>query len=94
MNLRQLAFQILPVAPQHCLRLHVRIMDEHVIADHTNPPITTIAMPLYKMGVAAVEMLLDAIEGRQPVRNLMIEEEPRVVRRTSSAPPRTARVDG
>ena len=63
-------------------------MDEHVIADHTNPPITTIAMPLYKMGVAAVEMLLDAIEGRQPVRNLMIEEEPRVVRRASSAPPR------
>jgi len=70
-------------------------MDEHVIADHTNPPITTIAMPLYKMGVAAVEMLLDAIEGRQPVRNLMIEEEPRVVRRASSAaPPRPGQVEG
>lgn len=63
-------------------------MDEHFIADHTDPPITTIAMPLYKMGVAAVEMLLDAIEGRQPVRDLMIDEAPRVVRRASSAPPR------
>jgi DNA-binding LacI/PurR family transcriptional regulator len=62
-------------------------MDEHVIAEHTNPPMTTIATPLYQMGVAAVTMLIDAIEGRQPVRNLMIDEAPRLVRRASSAAP-------
>jgi hypothetical protein len=28
-------------------------MDEHVIADHMNLPITTIAMRLYKVGVTA-----------------------------------------
>jgi LacI family transcriptional regulator len=63
-------------------------MDEHVIAEHANPPITTIAMPLYKMGVVAVGMLLDAIERGRPVRHVMIGEEPRVVSRASSAPPR------
>jgi hypothetical protein len=30
MDLRQLAFQVRAVAPQHGLRLHVRIMDKHV----------------------------------------------------------------
>jgi LacI family transcriptional regulator len=63
------------------------VMDEHVIAEHTNPPMTTIAMPLYKMGVAAVEMLVGAIEGRQAVGSLMIDDRPRLVRRSSSAPP-------
>jgi hypothetical protein len=30
MDLRQLAFQVRAVTPQHDLRLHVRIMDKHV----------------------------------------------------------------
>jgi len=62
-------------------------MDEHIVAEHANPPITTIAMPLYRMGVVAVGMLLDAIDRRQPVRHVMIDEQPRLVTRASSGPP-------
>lgn len=62
-------------------------MDEHIIAEHTNPPFTTIAMPHYRMGVVAVEMLLDAIVGDRPIRHVMIDEQPTVVPRASTAPP-------
>lgn len=67
--------------------ISVVAMDEHMVAEHANPPITTVAMPLYEMGVLAVQMLIDAIEREQPVRHVMIQQEPRIIQRASTGPP-------
>ncbi|HEY8870515.1 MAG TPA: LacI family DNA-binding transcriptional regulator [Candidatus Limnocylindrales bacterium] len=67
--------------------MSVVAMDEHIVAEHANPPITTVVMPLYEMGELAVRMLIDAIEREQPVRHVMIQQEPRIIQRASTGPP-------
>jgi LacI family transcriptional regulator len=61
--------------------------NDHPIAEHLAPPLTTVRMPNLTMGREAVHMLLDALDG-QPVRDLMIDERPEVVIRASTARPR------
>jgi LacI family transcriptional regulator len=65
--------------------MSVITMDDHVVAAHTAPPLTSVRMPFYKMGVEAVRMLIDAIEGR-PVGHRVVDEAPRVIVRESTAP--------
>jgi LacI family transcriptional regulator len=60
--------------------------NDHPFAAHTAPPLTTVRMPNVRMGEQAVEMLLAAVAG-QPVHDLVIEDPPELVIRSSTAPP-------
>ncbi|MGN9842224.1 LacI family DNA-binding transcriptional regulator [Nonomuraea sp. H19] len=61
--------------------------DDLPIAGHLSPPLTTVAMPLYELGAAAVDALVAAIEG-SPVGDVVVPTEARLMRRGSTAPPR------
>ena len=65
--------------------------NDHPIAEHLAPPLTTVRMPNLEMGQEAVGMLVGAIEG-QPVQDVMITQAPQVVVRASTAPPMGQRV--
>jgi LacI family transcriptional regulator len=64
--------------------------NDHPIAEHLAPPLSTVRMPNLTMGRAAVHMLLAALEGRA-VRDLMVEESPEVIVRASTAAPASTR---
>ncbi len=60
--------------------------DELTLAAHTAPPLTTIHMPVTRMGEVATHMLLGAVAG-EPVSDIVLPDEPRLVIRASTAPP-------
>lgn len=60
--------------------------NDHPIAEHLAPPLTTVRMPNLEMGEQAVRMLEGAIKGL-PVGDVMISHAPRVIVRGSTAPP-------
>jgi LacI family transcriptional regulator len=60
--------------------------NDHPLAAHTAPPLTTVRMPNVRMGAEAVGMLLAAMAG-EPVRDLVIEDPPELIVRASTAPP-------
>jgi len=60
--------------------------NDHPLAAHLSPPLTTIRMANFEMGQTAVEMLLGAIEGRG-VQDVMLPDSPRLILRASTAPP-------
>lgn len=66
--------------------LSVIVSDELALAAHTNPPLTTVWMPVTRMGEVATRMLLDAL-ARRPVADVVVPDEPRLVVRASTAPP-------
>lgn len=57
--------------------------NDHPIAEHLAPPLTTVRMPNLAMGEEAVRMLLGALDGL-PVHDLIIGEEPRLIVRAST----------
>lgn len=61
--------------------------DDPEWAPLTDPPLTTLAQPTYEMGVEAVGLLLDRIEGEQDGRTRRVLLEPWLVVRESTAPP-------
>lgn len=61
-------------------------MDEHPLAAHTAPPLTTVAMPLGEMGRHAAEMLIGALNGGQ-LGHEMVATSPVVIARDSTRPP-------
>ena len=61
--------------------------NDHPIAEHVDPPLSTVRMPNLAMGRASVEMLLRALDGI-PVEDVMIKEAPRLIVRASTAAPR------
>ncbi|MFE2500039.1 LacI family DNA-binding transcriptional regulator [Streptomyces scopuliridis] len=61
--------------------------DDLPIAGHLHPPLTTVAMPLHELGVAAVDALVAAMEGAPP-SDVVVPTEPRLIARGSTAPPR------
>jgi DNA-binding LacI/PurR family transcriptional regulator len=65
----------------------VIVSDELSLAAHTAPPLTTVDMPVTRMGEVAARMLLGAVAG-EAVSDIMLPEEPRLVVRASTAPPR------
>ena len=67
--------------------LSVIVSDELTLAAHTAPPLTTVDMPVTRMGEVATHMLLKAVAG-EPVSNIVLPDEPRLVIRASTAPPR------
>ncbi len=66
--------------------LSVIAFNDHSLAAHLSPPLTTIRMPNFRMGQEAVQMLLRALEGEPPT-DVMLEDEPELVMRDSTAPP-------
>lgn len=60
--------------------------DDLPVAAHLHPPLTTVAMPLYELGTAAVDALVATIEGR-PVGDVLVPTEPQLVLRGSTARP-------
>lgn len=60
--------------------------NDHEIAAHLEPPLTTVRMPNFRMGEEAVRLLLAASSG--PARDLMLAESPEIVVRGSTASPR------
>jgi LacI family transcriptional regulator len=64
--------------------MSVIAFNDHELAAHLDPPLTTVRMPNFEMGAEAVELLLEAIDG-QPQRDLMIEIPPEVIVRGSTA---------
>lgn len=58
----------------------------HPLAAHLSPPLTRIRMSNHRMGMEAVRMLLDAVDGK-PVHDLMIDDKPEIVIRSSTASP-------
>lgn len=68
--------------------MSVVVMDEHFIAEHASPPLTTVQLPLFEVGCEAVRMLVAAIEG-EPVSSRVVSEAPRLVVRSSTAPPKS-----
>lgn len=67
--------------------ISVIVSDELSLAAHTAPPLTTVDMPVTRMGEVAAQMLLRAVAG-QPVSDIVLPDEPRLVIRASTAPPR------
>jgi LacI family transcriptional regulator len=60
--------------------------NDHELAAHFEPPLTTVRMPNFRMGEEAVRLLLEAIDGA-PGRDIMIDDEaPLIVERGSVAP--------
>lgn len=67
--------------------------DDDPVGEFLQPPLTTIAMPLDELGAAAVDALIDQVQGGRP-RDVIIETPPRLVLRGSSATPGGSAPDG
>jgi LacI family transcriptional regulator len=68
--------------------MSVIAFNDHTLAGHTAPPLTTVRLPNFEMGSQAMRMLIRAAEGR-PVGDLVVEDPPpEIVVRASTAPPR------
>lgn len=60
--------------------------DDDPVGEYLDAPLTVIAMPLNELGAAAVDALIDQIEG-EPPRDVVIDTPPRLVERGSTAMP-------
>lgn len=60
--------------------------DDNVVADHLDPPLTSVRLPMAEMGAIATRMLLAAIDG-QPMTHLVVPTPPQLVVRASTGPP-------
>lgn len=56
-------------------------------AEHTNPALTTVKMPLYEMGRAGCRLLLDCLAGAAPADLVVGEPAPILIERGSTNPP-------
>ena len=59
------------------------------LANYTVPPLTTIRVPLERLGAAGLDALAAQLAGEKP-GDIVIPVEPDVVIRASTAPPATA----
>lgn len=57
------------------------------VADHLEPPLTVVRLPLETMGREAVNLLVDLIEGKPARQVLVSSPAPEIVLRSSTAPP-------
>ncbi|MFP5342775.1 MAG: LacI family DNA-binding transcriptional regulator [Candidatus Limnocylindria bacterium] len=68
--------------------MSVIAFNDHELAEHLDPALTTVRMPNFRMGEEAVRLLLEAIHG-EAGRDEMIDDLPVVIARRSTAPPPT-----
>lgn len=62
------------------------VTDEHFLAAHTAPPLTTVQMPVREIGKAALRTLVRMINGEQG-NDLRVPDPPRLIARGSTAAP-------
>lgn len=67
--------------------LSILCHDDDPLADYLAVPFTAVAMPLGELGATAVDRLVDQIDGIPP-RDVVVDGEPELVDRGSTAPPR------
>ena len=67
--------------------LSIIVSDELALAAHTDPPLSSVLMPVTRMGEIATRMLLGAM-AHEPVSDIVLPDEPQLVLRASTAPPR------
>ncbi|GAA3639261.1 LacI family DNA-binding transcriptional regulator [Microbacterium awajiense] len=83
----------LKAARQHGLRvpedLSVIGYDDLAVADYLDPPLTTVAMPLDALGVAAVDALVEQLATQTPT-GVRVPDDCRIVERESVAAPRAS----
>jgi LacI family transcriptional regulator len=60
--------------------------DDLPLADHLDPPLTTVGMPLLELGAAAVDAVLRQLGGEPPA-DVVVPTRPVVVQRRSTARP-------
>jgi LacI family transcriptional regulator len=70
--------------------LSVVALHDSPVAEFFEPPLTTVRLPLEQLGRAAVEMVMERIEGAPP-RDVMLTDRPRLLVRGSTQPPNGAR---
>src|SRR5262245_31101857 len=66
--------------------LSVVALHDFPLVGFTEPPLTTVAMPLEELGAAAADLLLARLAGR-PGPSMMLTVPPRLIVRSSTAPP-------
>jgi LacI family transcriptional regulator len=66
--------------------LSVITFPEHRIAQHTNPPLTTVTSSMFQMGLEAGRCLIRIVDG-EAVESVQLGEPPRVIDRGSVRPP-------
>ena len=66
--------------------ISVLAYDELPLAAYLEPPVSTVAVPIERLGTAAVDAMMSRLSGAKP-RNLMVTCPPRIVQRASTAPP-------
>ncbi|MDQ3554537.1 MAG: substrate-binding domain-containing protein, partial [Chloroflexota bacterium] len=66
--------------------ISVIAFNDHELAEHLDPPLTTVRMPNLRMGQEAVRLLVSALDGA-PAGDVVIDEAPRIVVRGSTGPP-------
>jgi len=64
--------------------MSVIAFNDHELAEHLDPPLTTVRMPNFRMGEEAIRLLLEAIDG-EAGRDEMIHDAPQVMARGSTA---------
>jgi LacI family transcriptional regulator len=64
--------------------LSVVTMDDHQLLEHLDPPLTSVRMPMARMGEVAAGMLVDAINGA-PIHHEVVADPPLLVVRRSTA---------
>lgn len=72
--------------------LSIVTIDDHLVAEHLDPPLTTIRLPMRRMGEQGASLLLDAIGGAG-LRHVVAEEPPELIVRRSTAPPSPVAMD-
>jgi LacI family transcriptional regulator len=66
--------------------ISIVISDELSLAAHVAPPLTSVRMPLARMGEVAAGMLLRAVAG-EPVADVVLPDPPELVIHASTGPP-------
>jgi LacI family repressor for deo operon, udp, cdd, tsx, nupC, and nupG len=57
--------------------------DNYAFSQFLQPPLTTVNIPVYEMGRMASSMLIDKIEGIDPVKNLGVFPTEIIIRESS-----------
>jgi LacI family transcriptional regulator len=67
--------------------LSVVAVHETWVASYTQPPMTTVKMPLFELGREAVRLLHERLSGGAPYDSMITEPGPQLILRGSTAPP-------
>ncbi len=72
--------------------LSVVALHDSPVAEYFEPPLTTVQLPLEQLGRAAVELVLERIDGA-PARDVLLRDPPRLLVRESARAPSAKRSD-